>query len=169
VTWIIAGILLVGFIGFLIWFARNPIVLVSIGPRKTVLASAVPEAASAVLKVTMTLTGTQDTHTITEICLPRPLAQALGVRAPGGFSEQPLSRDGGFEDDPETVKFVETYNRDTLRWVGSFPFPPGQPVTLVIPAQTPSGSTGSISFQYEWKGKVAGGSINFFTAAIANQ
>ena len=166
---IIAGVLIVGVVAFIFWFARHPIVFLTKGPGKTVTASVLPDEPSRSLKVTMALAGTEKPHSVTQISMPRALAQALGLRAPSGFSEQLLPLDEGTKNNPEMVKFVEEFNRDTLRWVGSLPLPPREAVTLMIPAQTPRGGTGKISFQYEWRGKVLGGSISSFTATLTNQ
>ena len=116
----------------------------------------------------MTLAGTDKPHSVTQISMPRDLARVLGVRPPSGFSEQLLPLDERSKNNAEMVKFVEEYNRDTLRWVGSLSLPPGEPVTLMIPAQAPQGGNGKISFQYEWRGKVLGGSMSSFTAILTN-
>ncbi len=166
---IIAVVLVTAFVGFLIWLSRNPIVLFGEGPGKHVAASVVPDAAAHTLTVAMQLSGTQRPHTVTEISMPRTLAQALGVRPPNGFSEQFLPLDDRSKNNPDMVKSVEKFNQDTLRWVGALPLPPGDPVSLTISSQTPLASTGTISFQYEWKGKVLGASISFFDATLTNQ
>ena len=164
---IIAGVLIIAVVAFLFWFARNPVVVLSKGPGKTVTASVLPDEAS--LKVTMMLTGTDQPHTLTQISMPRTLAQASGLRPPNGFSEQPLPLEERNKNNAEIVKFVETFNKDTLRWVGSFPLPPGESVELIIPAETPRAATGKISFQYEWRGKVLGGSMSSFTVTLTNR
>lgn len=106
---------------FLFWFARNAIILVTKGPGITVKTAAVPDEASHSIRVLMTLTGTQKPHSITEISMPRDLAQSLSVSAPKGFTEQLLPLDERSKSDAESIKFVKEYNRDKLRWVGSFP------------------------------------------------
>jgi len=138
------------------------------GPGKAVTASVVPDEPSSSLKVMMTLAGTDKPHSVTQISMPRDLARVLGVRPPSGFSEQLLPLDERSKNNAEMLKFVEEYNRDTLRWVGSLSLPPGESVTLMIPAQAPQGGTGKISFQYEWRGKVLGGSMSSFTAILTN-
>jgi len=88
---------------------------------------------------------------ITELKFERALATQFGLSPPDGFKEEPLPLSEGEKSDKDMVGFVASFNRETVRWVGVLPLPPGAKAQLVIPASSTSGLTGIISLQCESK------------------
>lgn len=144
-------VLAVLFIAYMVWRVRT---IVTSDERRTVTASVFCDDAARCLKVRMVLTGTHKPYTVKWISVRKSLVQSLGASPPIGFSDS--------SDLPGR-------NPDTVLWVGGFALRPGEPAVLTIPALTPSGGTGEISFCYEWSAKLMGGSMSFFTVSVANQ
>lgn len=104
-------------------------------------------------------------NSITEISMPRSLAEILGASPPDGFTAELLPVSDSEKNDQEAVRFVDKFNAETLRWVGQFALSPNIPSELRIPAKVTSNLSGRINFQYEAKVGF-GGSISFFSLTL---
>lgn len=102
---------------------------------------------------------------ITQISMLRSLASQLGVSEPPGFKVEALPLTKEDKKNKETVEFVKEYNKDNLRWVGSYKLAPNSATELAIPATFSSLPSGNIDFQYESKVGF-GGSISFFRVSL---
>jgi hypothetical protein len=160
---IIVGFFLVAIVAFVIWFARHPIVFTA--PVKTKLSvTASRDEGGRAIQCTLRFTGSDKPHAVTEIKMPREWVQVLGASPPSGFAEQPLVAEKKTDDQA----FIEKFNRETVRWIGQLAVPKDQDVVVLIPAQHPRIGSGTIRFQYEYRGKL-GGSIQFSQVTLENQ
>lgn len=104
---------------------------------------------------------------ITEISLARALVAGLGISAPEGFREEALPLTAREREDPESVAFVERFNREHVRWVGSHVVPQEGRAQLVFPIARAAEASGFIHFRYEARWGI-GGSISSFRARLGS-
>ena len=155
----VLGILVLCFVAYLGWrfvVRGEPLVLVSPAAGKQLSAS-LKSATSKQLVVEVD-NGSNESS-ITGVNLDRSLASRLGLSPPGGFKEEPLPLAESERQNKETVEFVESFNRDILRWVGALPLPSNAKTQLIIPATSTADLSGIISLQCESKAGL-GGSIS---------
>jgi hypothetical protein len=145
------GVLFVA--ALVIRLSRGPIVFTASVTSK-LTAVALRDENARNLRCTLRYTGQDKPHTLTDIQLPRELAQALGASPPSGFTAEPFVVDpkGGDE------AFVNEFNAKTVRWVGQLALPVDQDVVLNIPVQQPRAGSGTIQFRYEHRGRLGGSS-----------
>ncbi len=105
-------------------------------------------------------------HRITEISLERSLAQSLGLQTPSGFTIEDLPLSGKEQNDPAMRAFVADYNRDNLRWVGSFELAAEGESELLFPLSASEPVSGILRFTVETR-LGAGKSMTFLQVAIA--
>jgi hypothetical protein len=159
---IIVGLFLVAIAAFVVWFIRHPIVFTAPITTK-LIATASRDDAGHAIRCTLRFTGSDKPHTVTEIKMPREWVQALGASPPSGFTEQPLVAEKKTDDQA----FIEKFNREAVRWVGHLAVPRDEEIVVSIPAQQPRAGSGTIRFQYEYRGKL-GGSIQFAQVTVEN-
>lgn len=160
---IIIGIVVVLAVALLIRLSRGPIVFATPETSK-LTATAVSDEGTSSLRCTLRFTGKDKPYSVTEIHLPRELAQALGASPPTGFTDQPYVAGPKVGD----AAWVQNFNRETVRWVGQLGLPSEQDVVLTIPVEHARAADGTIQFRYEHRGML-GGSIRSCTAHIGLQ
>lgn len=104
-------------------------------------------------------------HRITEISLARSLAQSLGLQAPSGFSVEDLPLSRKEQNDAAMRAFVADYNRDNLRWVGSFELTADSESELVFPMTVTEATAGILRFTCETR-LGTGFSMSFLQVAV---
>ena len=117
------------------------------------------------LAIEIILGGIKRPATIHEITLSRILADSLHASPPQGFEEKPLQLSKDEPANPDTVKFVEKYNKETVRWVGEFNLAPEKKHVINIPAPSANDGSGKLTFQYDERVGV-GGTIRSFDVSI---
>lgn len=143
-------LLIVVAVGFGVWAARGP--KVQVVPKTTELrAHATRDPAAGRLRCHLYYDGPEDHYVLTEIDLPRSLALELGLEAPAGFEPTPLAAERG-----DDVQFVESYNRERLRWLGNHPLPPRSEVILDLPAKHAAAGVGTLRFTYGFQRRLGG-------------
>lgn len=143
-------LLIVVAVGFGVWAARGP--KVRVVPKTTELrAHAIRDPAAGRVRCHFYYDGPEDHYALSEIDLPRSLAEELGLEAPVGFEPTPLAAEKG--DDPE---FVDNYNRDRLRLLGNQPLPPRAEVILDLPARYAAAGAGTLRFTYGFQRRLGG-------------
>jgi len=154
---IIAGVV----IGIVLLLVTLLVIRLLMGPivfagqvTSTLTAAAVRDEGTRGLRCKLQFTGKAKRYSVTEIHLPRELAQALGASPPSGFTDEPYIAGPKVGDEA----WVQKFNRETVRWVGHLALPPEQDIILTIPAQNPRAGSGTIQFRYEYRG-LLGGSI----------
>lgn len=157
------GIVVILIAALVIRLLRGPIVFTAPVISK-LTAMAVRDEGTRSLRCTLRFTGQDKPYNLTEIHLPRELAQALGAFPPSGFTEEPYV--AGPKVGDET--FVQKFNRETVRWVGQLALPAEQDVVLTIPVQQARAGSGTIQFRYEHRGAL-GGSIRFCMLTLESQ
>jgi len=106
------------------------------------------------IRCTFQLTGPDRPRAITEIRIPRELAQTLDATPPEGFSEK------SFEDSSRY------FNKTYLRWVGNFALPKDQDVMLAIPAKQPKAGVGRIVFYYQRSNDTSRYSLGYCSVSL---
>ena len=160
---IIIGIVVVLAVALVIRLSRGPIVFTAPVTSK-LTATAVRDEGARSLRCTLRFTGKDKPYSVTEIHLPRELAQALGASPPTGFTDEPYVVGPKVGDEA----FVQKFNRETVRWVGQLALPAEQDVVLTIPVQQAHAGSGTIQFRYEHRGAL-GGSIRFCMLTLESQ
>jgi len=148
------GLIVLLAIGLTMWASRNPIILPTPKGALPQLTGRQVAGGSHEVVVELRSSGSVPGFTVTSIDLPRQLASALGIQAPPGFKAAPLLVEAG--DTPETVAFVQDFNKTTLRWEGRLAIPADRPVRVRFPASAPSAATGALSLDYERKALLGG-------------
>jgi hypothetical protein len=143
--------------------SRGPIVFTAPVTSQLTAVALRDESAHSV-RCTLRFTGQDKPYNVTEIELPRELAQALGASPPSGFTDEPYVAGPKVGDEA----FVQKFNQETVRWVGQLALPAEQDVVLSIPAQQPRAGSGTIQFRYEHRGTL-GGSIRFCLLKLESQ
>ncbi|MBK6685744.1 MAG: hypothetical protein IPG45_14835 [Deltaproteobacteria bacterium] len=143
-------LLIVVAVGFGVWAARGPKVMVV--PKTTELkAHATRDPEAGRLRCHFYYDGPEDHYALSEIDLPRSLANDLGLGVPAGWEPTPLAAEKG--DDPA---FVENYNRERLRLLGNQPLPPRAEVILDLPATHAGAGAGILRFTYGFQRRLGG-------------
>ena len=150
---IIIGIVVVLAVALLIRLSRGPIVFTASVTSK-LTATALRDEGAHSLRCTLRFTGKDKPYSVTEIHLPRELAQALGASPPTGFTDEPYVAGPKVGDEA----WVQKFSRETVRWVGQLALPAEQDVVLAIPVEHARAGNGTIQFRYEHRG-LLGGSI----------
>jgi hypothetical protein len=160
---IFLGVVVVVVAALVIRLSRGPIVFT--GPVTSKLtATAMRDDDARSIRCTLRFTGRDKPYSVTEIHLPRELAQALGASPPSGFTDEPYVAGPKVGDEA----WVQKFNRDTVRWVGQLALPAEQDVVLTIPVQQSRAGSGTIQFRYEHRG-VLGGSIRSCMLKLESQ
>jgi hypothetical protein len=163
VAGVVIGIVLLLVALLFIRLSRGPIVFA--GPVTSKLtAVAVRDEGTRTLRCTLRFTGKDKPYSVTEIHLPRELAQVMGISPPNGFTDEPYVAGPKVGDEA----WVQKFNRETVRWVGQLALPPEQDVVLTIPAQHARAGKGTIQFRYEHRGML-GGSIRSCMLTLESQ
>ena len=160
---IAAGLFVLLLVALVICLLLGPIVFTA-PVTENLTAVAVRDENARSLQCTLRFTGPDKAWTLTEIHLPRELAQALGASPPTGFAYEPFVAGPKVGDEA----FVQKFNAETVRWVGRLDLPAEQDVVLSIPAQQPQAGSGTIQFRYERRGAL-GGSIRFCMLKLESQ
>ena len=155
VVGVVVGIVLLLAVALVVRLSRGPIVFTS-KATSALTVSAVRDQSAGSLRCTLRFTGRDKPHSVTEIHMPRELAQALGASPPTGFADEPYVAGPKVGDEA----FVQKFNQGTVRWVGKLALPPDQDVLMSIPARNARAGSGTIQFRYEHRGTL-GGSIRF--------
>ena len=140
-------------VALVIRLSRGPIIFTSAVASKLTAVAQRDESAHS-LRCTLRFTGQDKPYSVTEIHLPRELAQALGASPPSGFTDAPYVAGPKVGDEA----WVQKFNRETVRWVGQLALPAEQDVIVAIPVQQARAGSGTIQFRYEHRGML-GGSI----------
>jgi len=117
------------------------------------------------LSIEIILSGIKRVATINEITLSRIFADSLHALPPQGFEEKPLQLSKDEAANPDTVKFVDKFNKETVRWVGAFNLAPEKKYIINIPAASANEGPGKITFQYD-EHVGMGGTIRSFDVSI---
>ncbi len=163
VVGIVVGIVVVFVAALVIRLSRGPIVFTAPVTSK-LTAIAVRDEGARSLRCTLRFTGKDKPYSVTEIHMPRELAQVLGASPPSGFTDEPYVAGPKVGDEA----FVQKFNRETVRWVGQLSLPAEEDVVVAIPVQRALAGSGTIQFRYEHRG-VLGGSIRFCTLTLESQ
>lgn len=147
--------------GYVAWFVRRAVL-----DRTEVRASLRSVQASAI-DVDVDVRGTQDPIAITEISMERSLQGALGISPPGGFKVEALPLEDREKGDPAAIAFVEKFNRESVRFVGSLVVKPGHTGLLKFPAEHPTAANGQMRLRYEKKLGL-GGSTGFVSVNLGS-
>jgi hypothetical protein len=162
----IAVLLLVGYFVWRFVVVGDGLVVITSDSRQKVVANVkqvIPEES-----ILLEISNNDTENSITEISVSRQLVNRLGLSEPPGFREVPLPLAESDREDKETVEFVEEFNKETIRWVGSFVLEPNSATELAIPATSASDLQGYMDFQYEARVGF-GGSLSFFRVHLAGQ
>ena len=108
----------------------------------------------------MTLKNTKFPHYLTTLEVPRGWAEQVALGLPSSFRVEPLPSEGV---DP---KWVEGWNRKTLRLVGCMELEPNTPARLFIPAGLPIVPNLVINGQFS-STRGSGGNVLSFRATLA--
>jgi hypothetical protein len=151
---VITAAILVGIIAIL--FVVNPVLIaVRSGPGPRVEAKlSLREHAVA---CDLLLRDAKEDRYITELSLPRLVAEKVKIEAPEGFRAQPL------EDAKSDKAWLENWNRENIRFVGRVKIAPSVPALILFPVAIPRLEGLEIRGQYE-TGKTFGNMISFFHA-----
>lgn len=138
---ILAGLLLVvvGYVAWVTWRALG-----QGAPEAT--ARVLPDSPPGQVRIELFLRGATPMK-VTSVSLARSLAQAIKAQPPAGFVEAPLPDDP--EQVPEMRDWAANWNRDNVRWTGSFHLPDNQPTVLSFPASCTGHETGTVSLSCE--------------------
>lgn len=158
-----AGLVVLLVAALVIRLSRGPIVFTA-PVTSQLTAVAVRDESARSLRCTLRFTGEDKPYKVTEIHLPRELAQALGASPPNGFTAEPYVAGPKVGDEA----WVQKFNSETVRWVGQLPLPAEQEVLLSIPAEQPRAGSGTIQFRYEHRGAL-GGSLRFCMLKLESQ
>jgi hypothetical protein len=110
VVGIVVGIIVVLAAALVIRLSRGPIVFTS-KVTSTLTAIAVRDEGAGSLRCTLRFTGHDKPYSVTEIHMPRELAQALGASPPSGFNDEPYVAGPKVDDGA----FVQKFNQETVR------------------------------------------------------
>ena len=160
---IVVGIIIVLVAALVIRLSRGPIVFTASVTSK-LTAIAVRDEAARSLRCTLRFTGQDKPYTVTEIHLPRELAQALGASPPSGFADEPYVAGPKVGDEA----WVQKFNRETVRWVGQLALPAEKDIVVSIPVQQARAGSGTIQFRYEHR-SAFGGSIRSCMLTLESQ
>jgi hypothetical protein len=166
----VLGLIVLVIIAYLSWrFVIRGDALGLVEPNTGDRVSAVVKQINPGKELVIEVTNNNKEHRITEISMLRSLASQLDVSEPTGFKVEALPLTEEDKKNKEMVEFVKEYNKENLRWVGSYKLAPISKTELAIPATVTSlPPSGNIDFQYE--GKVGfGGSISFFRVSLDSQ
>lgn len=114
------------------------------------------------IRVTVTFTGMDIEHRVTEIRFTRTLGEALGISAPDGFTTTPYTLDDSADPKaPESAVWLEAANATDIRWTGSQVLSTTEPTVFDFAISDERPGTGTFVFQYERRLGL-GGQISFF-------
>lgn len=158
------GVLLL--VGFFVWrFVIMGDGLVFVGPASGQQVSAVVARVVPNQQIVLAVNNPDKEQSITDITVPRSVAAQLALSPPAGFAEEPLPLSAAEAKDKELVEFVEQFNRENVRWVGSHLLKPQAVSELVLPARKTESLSGTLQLEYARKVGF-GGSISFFSVDL---
>ena len=165
----IVGVAVLLLVGYFVWrfvVVGDALVLITSDSGQKVVANVkrvIPEQ-----EILLEINNNDKENSITAISVSRQLVSRLGMSKPSGFREEPLPLTGSDRENRETVEFVENFNKENIRWIGSFALAPNTTAELAIPVTSASGLQGYIDFQYEARVGF-GGFISSFRVDLAGQ
>lgn len=162
----IIGIILLALGAYFVWrFVIHGDGLVLITPDSGKKVTAVVKRIDPGKELVVEVDNNSKESRITQIVLSRDLVAQLGMSAPAGFKEELLPLTEAEMKDQDSVAFVENYNRENIRWVGTHVVAPDTKGEIIFPITKAADVTGFILFQYEAKWGI-GGSISSFRARL---
>ncbi len=154
------GVLLLIFVAYAAW------VIIGASDSTGVRPAVTSEILSGRIRVTVTLSGVESEHEITEIIFPREFGDKLEITAPMGFRLTPYKLEDTSEpNSAEASEWVASANRRDIRWTGSVTLPPDVPVVLEFPIRYRIKGKSTLRFQYEHTIGVSG-QIAFFNVPV---
>ncbi len=142
------------------WLLRrmNPgLIMVTSGKLPSVVSSGAWEEKG--LRCSLRLENTESSFFVTSLDLDRNTVERAHITPPFEFRAEPMPDDGG---DPE---WVESWNRENVRYVGRLELRPNAETELLFPCAVNTGHKVLIKGQFT-NGRKFGGSISFFRMAV---
>ncbi len=154
------GVLLLIFVAYAAW------VIIGAGDSTGIRPVVTSEILSGRIRVTVTLSGVDSEHEITEVIFPREFGEQLEISAPPEFRLTPYKLEDTSEpNSSEASEWVASANRRDIRWTGSVLMPPDVPVVLEFPIRYKISGNSMLRFQYERKIGISG-QLSFFNVPI---
>lgn len=162
----IVGIILLALTAYFVWrFMVRGDALIMVTPGSDKRVTATMKRIVPAKELVVEVDNNSKESRVTQISLARSLVAQLGMSPPAGFKEELLPLTEKEKKDNDSVAFVEKYNKDNIRWIGTLVVPPDAKAEVVFPITTGADVKGFIQFQYEAKWGL-GGSISHFRANL---
>lgn len=143
-------LIIVGFLGYFIWYfviQNRPLIIMTTGSEQKVLGNIKLPIQPNLLAIQ--IHNNKYDNVITSIEIPRDIYTEFDLSAPKGFKHEALPL--GKDNDPEMIKFVEDFNKKTIRYVGKLKLVPNQTTIIAFTAKNLIDIRGEIAFHYERK------------------
>lgn len=100
-------------------------------------------------KIVLAVNNPGSATTITSIVAPRSVVSLLELDPPEGFVASPLPLSEQEAHHPQTVAFVEEFNRENVQWVGRYRLKPKALNYLEIPSRKTASLRGRLTFELQ--------------------